>query len=543
MKLLVVSTNAALTMGGEAMKALQYVQQLLAQGRDVTLITHDRCRAALADQLPEGRVIYVRDSAMMRACWRTPGLARLVNSFFHLEVARICRDFDPDGVVIHYLCPISPVEQRFPPKGYRYVIGPLSGNIFYPPGFRHLAGRGLRLQQRIYRPLQKLLGLFSRQFARAERVLVSGYDRTREALDWAGCPPGRIEGVWDAGLSEALFDRPRIHPAESPPHFVWIGRMVPYKGPDMLLEAAAPLLENSQLEIEMIGDGPMLEPLKATHQKGVHWRGWMAHEDVQNVLKTCHLLSFPSIREFGGGVVLEAMALGVPPLIVDYAGPGELVQEAWGMTGRKITLQELVDRHPEAETFRFGDSKKLCDEVLALVRAGKKTATCEAMRVFESGEDAMPVVGRRDIALEDFFIEYGKQDLRASEFVEAVSFPRQPDRLRCYKLSKRFDQDISAVCGCFNVTVSDGIVTAARIAFGGIAGTPCRAPTVEAALIGKPWSEAQIVAALPAFAEDYQPLSDMRASADYRLKAAQNLLHRYFAEMTGGAVSVLEVTA
>jgi glycosyltransferase involved in cell wall biosynthesis len=82
--------------------------------------------------------------------------------------------------------------------------------------------------------------------------------------------------------------------------------MVPYKGPDMLMEAAAPLLESGALEIEMIGDGPMLEGLKAKYEKGVNWRGWMAHEDVQSVLKTCHLLSFPSIREFGGGVVLEA---------------------------------------------------------------------------------------------------------------------------------------------------------------------------------------------------------------------------------------------
>lgn len=64
------------------------------------------------------------------------------------------------------------------------------------------------------------------------------------------------------------------------------------------------------------------------------------------------------------------------------------------------TLQEIIDANPEAETFRFGDSRKLCDEILALVRAGKKTATCEALRVFGPGGDAMPVVGRRDVALE-----------------------------------------------------------------------------------------------------------------------------------------------
>jgi xanthine dehydrogenase small subunit len=102
---------------------------------------------------------------------------------------------------------------------------------------------------------------------------------------------------------------------------------------------------------------------------------------------------------------------------------------------------------------------------------------------------------RRDLPLEEFFLDYGKQDRAPGEFVEAVSIPRQPDRLRVYKLSKRFDQDISAVCGAFNITVEDGTVTAARIAFGGMAGTPKRATHVEAALIGQPWTRATVEAA------------------------------------------------
>lgn len=149
---------------------------------------------------------------------------------------------------------------------------------------------------------------------------------------------------------------------------------------------------------------------------------------------------------------------------------------------------------------------------------------------------------RRTLPLESFFLEYGKQDRAPSEFVEAVSIPRQPDRLRCYKISKRFDQDISALCGCFNLTVDDGIVTGARIAFGGMAGIPKRASAVEAALVGQPWTEASVTAALPTFAQDFSPLSDMRASAEYRLASARNLLRRYLAEDLGSPVSALEVT-
>jgi xanthine dehydrogenase small subunit len=149
----------------------------------------------------------------------------------------------------------------------------------------------------------------------------------------------------------------------------------------------------------------------------------------------------------------------------------------------------------------------------------------------------------RSMALEDFFIEYRKQDRKPGEFVAGISFPENALALRCYKISKRFDQDISAVCGCFNVTVSGGKVTAARIAFGGMAGIPKRAKLAEAALVGKDWSEATVEAAAAAMAGDFTPMSDMRATAGYRMLAAQNLMRRYFLDLNGVPVSVLEVEA
>ncbi len=147
----------------------------------------------------------------------------------------------------------------------------------------------------------------------------------------------------------------------------------------------------------------------------------------------------------------------------------------------------------------------------------------------------------RSIPLQDFFIAYGKQDRAKGELVTSVTIPKSAPALRVYKLSKRFDQDISAVCGAFNVTVSGGKVQAAVIAFGGMAGTPVRAAAVENALIGMPWTNETVQAALPAFTQDYTPMTDMRASAAYRLEAAQNMLLRYFAELSGQATSVLEV--
>ncbi|MGI3169131.1 xanthine dehydrogenase small subunit [Pseudooceanicola sp. C21-150M6] len=148
---------------------------------------------------------------------------------------------------------------------------------------------------------------------------------------------------------------------------------------------------------------------------------------------------------------------------------------------------------------------------------------------------------RREMPIEDFFLDYGKQDRAPGEFVEAVTIPAHAPALACYKLSKRFDQDISAVLGAFNVTVAGGKVTAARIAFGGMAGIPKRAAHVEAALTGKDWTEATLEAVAAEWAKDFQPMSDMRASADYRLSAARNLLHRYFTEKTAHAPKIREV--
>ncbi|MBN2741549.1 MAG: xanthine dehydrogenase small subunit [Rhodobacteraceae bacterium] len=146
----------------------------------------------------------------------------------------------------------------------------------------------------------------------------------------------------------------------------------------------------------------------------------------------------------------------------------------------------------------------------------------------------------RTIALEDFFVEYGKQDRAPGEFVHSITIPKTAPGLACYKLSKRFDQDISAVCGCLNLTQEGGKTASARIAFGGMAGIPKRAYALEAALIGQPLSEAAITAALPALEDDFQPMSDMRASRAYRMQAAKAMVLRYAREASGQP-SILEV--
>jgi xanthine dehydrogenase small subunit len=145
---------------------------------------------------------------------------------------------------------------------------------------------------------------------------------------------------------------------------------------------------------------------------------------------------------------------------------------------------------------------------------------------------------QRDLALEDFFVAYGKQDRAAGEFVRSVRVPKLKDRerFRCYKISRRFDQDISAVMGGFKFMLDGTRIASARIAFGGMAATPKRAPHAEAAIAGADLADdASWEPALTAIEGDFTPITDQRASADYRRGMTRALLRKALIEVGGTA--------
>ena len=145
---------------------------------------------------------------------------------------------------------------------------------------------------------------------------------------------------------------------------------------------------------------------------------------------------------------------------------------------------------------------------------------------------------RRELPAGGFFLGYRRTALRPGEFLETIRVPQpSPRRLfRAYKVSKRFDQDISAVCGAFSVELDGGRVAEVRLAYGGVAEIPWRARGCEAALRGRPWTEAAVDAALPALDAELKPISDLRASAAYRRAVARNLLRKFQLETAGRGV-------
>jgi xanthine dehydrogenase small subunit len=209
-------------------------------------------------------------------------------------------------------------------------------------------------------------------------------------------------------------------------------------------------------------------------------------------------------------------------------GAAVTLTDAWNaIVARVPALDELAQRFASPPVRNSGtlvgniaNGSPIGDAMPALIALG---ATVE----LRSGD------GVRTLPLEALYLDYMRKDLARGEFVAAVNVPL-PDaatRVASYKLSKRIDQDISAVCVAVAVTVAeDARIVAARIACGGMAAIPARARRAEAALLGKPFDAAAFAAAAVALDEDFTPLTDLRASAAYRLQGAQNLLRRFYLE-------------
>lgn len=265
--------------------------------------------------------------------------------------------------IVHRITPLSPtiassLSRRCKAAGVPFVLGPLNGGVPWPPGF-DTERRREREWLSYVRDAYKLLPGVRGTFAAATAILVGSRHTQSEV-------PARHQSR-TIYLPENAIDPDRFFlPAavgtrDGPLRVCFVGRMVPYKGPDMLIEAALPLIREGRIELNMVGDGPMLPALRAMAAgigEAIRFHGWLKHDKVQHVLGDCDLLGFPSVREFGGGVVLEAMALGVPPLVVDYAGPGELVSIERGykvpLASRETIVLELRRRLREIADDRSG---------------------------------------------------------------------------------------------------------------------------------------------------------------------------------------------
>lgn len=327
-----VSTNAGQAMGGEAIKAYQFFIELAQSHGHVTLVTHGRCHAQLEHLMEDHDIELVEDDAFTIFLWRSRILRFLVNVYFHLQVRRLLLRIAPQksDVVLHYVCPISPVLPRFPPRGYRAILGPLNGNIGYPPAFAAREGHRSRLVHRAQLLVQRLMRLVSREKQHYKTILVSGYERTMVSLRQAGARDDQLVEVADCGISDAVFETDPIVHAGRNTRFICSGRLIGLKGFDMAIRAVAQA--PSDVTLDIYGDGEMaaswaglVEELGLTGR--VRLCGWCDHETLMKRMRDYRGYVFPTLCEANGIVMQEAMAIGLPVITLDWGGPSRLADE------------------------------------------------------------------------------------------------------------------------------------------------------------------------------------------------------------------------
>lgn len=327
----------------------------LVEGRDFTAIDTERV-AGPAHKLGER----LRGGAGKG--WTTKMVFNLFGRTYFERLLR--QQFEPrlrEFDIVHQLTPLSPtLPARFATAcrraGVPFVWGPINGGLPWPKGFGAAVHQEREWLSKL-RGLHKALPGYRSTRRDASAILIgskctfqqmpSQYHGKCLYLPENAIDPARFSLGNAAGVSEKEEPSPLKHHA-SPLRICFLGRLVPYKGADMLIDACEPLLREGKLLLDLIGDGPQRNELESMISvrsiPGARLLGNVAHEGLARVLSSYDVLGFPSIREFGGAVALEAMALGVVPIVPDYGGLGELVTPESGYLIPMGSRAEIVER-------------------------------------------------------------------------------------------------------------------------------------------------------------------------------------------------------
>jgi phosphatidylinositol alpha-1,6-mannosyltransferase len=373
------------------------LSRALARIADVHLVTHIRNRdAILRDGLVEGSEFTAIDNERIARplysfaeklrggvgkSWTTStAFSSIAYYSFEVEIWKQFRDRLMSGEfdIVHRITPLSPTSQsvlasRLAKINVPFVLGPLNGGVPWP---KHFRSRQIAEHEWLsfVRGLFKLMPAY-RSTRRYSSAIIVGSQFTYEQM------PASVKNkcfyIPENGVDIDRFVATPPHDRKFPFQAAFVGRLVPYKGADMLLEAAKGFLADRRLELHIIGDGPersSLEKLakELNVERAVQFHGWLPQQEVQKKLGECDFLALPSIREFGGGVVVEAMALGVTPIVAHYAGPSELVDDH---TGIRVTFS---DKESLIEGFR-----KAIEAVLTLPEMLTKFGSASHQKVRE----------------------------------------------------------------------------------------------------------------------------------------------------------------
>ncbi len=351
-EVILVAPNVSEQMGGEAIKALQIYLELAKQGVKVHQVTHVRVKAELDKKFPEMSVTYVPDTGLEKALYRSPLFEQTLNRAFlkaGLKVVEEMLTWNPRAVV-HLTSPVSPILRYPSLPSSHVVIGPINGNIHYPPGFLHRETRSYKVRRWLHGLMQARNRVLPDGKRQAAALLVAGGKRTYDSLRAGGCTENQLVDSIDSGVQDRLALLPRITHTGVNPRFYHNGRLVEHKGTDLIIKALA--LTKLPIELTIIGRGPELPKMRALVKEmaldnRVIFIEWVAnHEDLAEMLRQYRAFVFPSLAEANGIVVQEAMVQGLPVIACDWGGPSLLVTPETGFLipprDEEFVIEELA---------------------------------------------------------------------------------------------------------------------------------------------------------------------------------------------------------
>jgi glycosyltransferase involved in cell wall biosynthesis len=367
MRILVSGKHVSTRGGGEAVLPYNYFKYLRERGIEVWLIAHERSRDELSNTLANdaGRVYFVNDDRISywisclsqylpkRLAGVTTGAAiGLITEWKQRRLARtLVRQHKID--VIHQAMPVSPKQPSLMfGLGAPVVIGPMNGGMDYPRAFKNRSSIAEALVLRAGRLFAYFANLLLPGKWLGERLLVANR-RTQQAL-----PVIRRQGVdflVENGVDLRLWKKNEVTAdnARTPTRFVYLGRLIDWKGLDLLFEAYAQVCDQNDTELHIIGDGPervQLEAFSAANgiESSLYFHGQLPREECARLLETLDVLVLPSLHECGGAVVLEAMAMQLPVVATNWGGPSDYLDETCGILIDPVSRESFVESLAEA---------------------------------------------------------------------------------------------------------------------------------------------------------------------------------------------------
>ncbi len=364
---LIIAENASLSHGGESYLPVQWFRELLKEGIDAHLLVHARSKPFLEQSMAafSSRIHYVPEVLFQTIVWNfgralpahvrdfTSGWAvHLITQYMQRRAARqLIRQYGID--VLHQPTPVSPrLPSMIHGLGVPVVIGPMNGNMRYPPGYHG----GQPLMEWAFVPIARLFSDFANLIIpgkrRADMLLVAN-ERTRAALPSGRT--GRVGILCENGVDADVWRRQDdLHMGQANGNaglsLVFLGRLLQWKGAALAIDAVAEIRKQvPDATLRIIGDGPERARLEARVdalglRDAISFHGWISREACACLLSDSEILLFPSVFDCGGAAVLEAMSLGLMVVALNWGGPGDYLAEGGG-----ILIDPVRPEHTVAE--------------------------------------------------------------------------------------------------------------------------------------------------------------------------------------------------